>query len=50
VDIQDGMLILMPQPENFTQYMAGLHKEIWEGVDSQKYIDGERSEAETTAD
>ena len=42
VDIQDGMIILLPQPENYAQHLAGLHHEIWEGVDAQKYIDEER--------
>lgn len=42
VDIQDGMLILMPQPENYTQHLAGLHKEVWEGVDPQESINEER--------
>lgn len=43
VDVQDGMLILIPQPESYTQHMAGLHKEIWEGIDPQEYIDEERN-------
>jgi AbrB family looped-hinge helix DNA binding protein len=43
VDIQDGMVILLPQPEEYAQHLAGLHYEIWEGVDAQKYIDQERS-------
>ncbi len=43
VDVQDGMIILLPQPENYTQHLAGLHHEIWEGIDPQKYIDEERS-------
>ena len=43
VDIQDGILILMPLPENFTRHMAGLHKEIWKEVDAQDYIDEERN-------
>lgn len=34
VDIQDGMLILLPQPENYTQELAGLHQEIWKDVDA----------------
>ncbi len=42
VDIQDGMLVLLPEPEDFASHLAGLHKEIWEGVDAQKYIDEER--------
>jgi AbrB family looped-hinge helix DNA binding protein len=42
VDIQDGMLILIPQPENYTERLAGLHQEIWTDVDAQDYIDQER--------
>jgi AbrB family looped-hinge helix DNA binding protein len=42
VDIQDGMIILLPQPENYARHLAGLHHEIWEGVDAQKYVDEER--------
>lgn len=43
VDIQDGMMILIPQPENYTQHLTGLHKEVWEGVDPREAIDEERS-------
>jgi AbrB family looped-hinge helix DNA binding protein len=42
VDIQDGIMILLPEPENYTEAMAGLHKELWEGDDAQKYISEER--------
>jgi AbrB family looped-hinge helix DNA binding protein len=44
VDIQDGMIILLPEPRNYTEHMAGLYHEIWEGVDAQEYINGERKE------
>ena len=40
VDIQDGMIILMPEPWNYTDHLAGLHREIWEK--SEEYIHGER--------
>ena len=43
VDIQDGIMILLPEPKNYTAAMAGLNKEIWEGVDAQKYIAEERN-------
>jgi AbrB family looped-hinge helix DNA binding protein len=43
VDIQDGIMVLIPIPDNYTEAMAGLHKEIWQGVDIQKYIDEERN-------
>jgi AbrB family looped-hinge helix DNA binding protein len=42
VDIQDGMLILLPEPESYTQKLAGLHHEIWEGVSADEYVDRER--------
>ena len=42
VDIQDGMLILLPQPESYTEQLAGLHREIWERRDAQAYVDEER--------
>ena len=44
VDIQDGMLILLPEPENYTDHLAGLHREIWEGVDTAGYINEARTE------
>jgi AbrB family looped-hinge helix DNA binding protein len=42
VDIQDGMIILMPQPANYARHLAGLHREIWEGIDPQQYVNEER--------
>jgi AbrB family looped-hinge helix DNA binding protein len=42
VDVQDGVIILIPQPKRYTDYLQGLHSEIWKDVDTQKYLDGER--------
>ncbi len=42
VDIQDGMLLLIPEPESYTRYLAGMQHEIWENVDVKGYIDQER--------
>jgi AbrB family looped-hinge helix DNA binding protein len=42
VDIQDGMMVLIPRPEDYTEALAGLHQEIWHAEDAQKYIDQER--------
>ena len=41
VDVQDGMMLLMPEPENYTELLAGLHREIWEK--SSEYIIEERN-------
>jgi AbrB family looped-hinge helix DNA binding protein len=43
VDVQDGIIILIPEPENYTETMAGLHKEVWEDVSAQEYIAEERN-------
>lgn len=43
VDVQDGMLILLPQHQNYTSHLEGLHREIWEGVDTEEYLNGERA-------
>ena len=42
VDIQDGMIILMPQPDDYVNHMAGLYQEIWQGIDTTKYLNEER--------
>mgnify|MGYP001347241810 CR=1 FL=1 len=43
VVVQDGMLILLPQPEDYVQSMAGLYREIWEGIDAAAYLNEERA-------
>jgi hypothetical protein len=48
VDVQDGMLVLLPQPENYTQQMAGLHRQIWEGLNTRAYLDEERNAWESS--
>ena len=42
VDVQDGVIVLIPQPKRYTEYLQGLHGDIWKGVDVQKYLNGER--------
>ena len=43
VDVQDGVIVLIPEPKRYTAYLQGLHGEIWKGVDIQKYLNGERA-------
>ena len=40
VDVQDGLLILVPEPKNYTRQLAGLHREIWEKAG--EYVTEER--------
>jgi len=43
-DMQDGVLILIPQPKSFTRTLRGLHAELWEKVDAERYLAEERNE------
>ncbi|MCL4805029.1 MAG: AbrB/MazE/SpoVT family DNA-binding domain-containing protein [Anaerolineae bacterium] len=43
VVVQDGMLILLPQPQDYVQSMAGLHRELWQGIDTTAYLNEERA-------
>ncbi len=47
MDVQDGVLVLIPQPEDYVECLAGLHREIWEGVDwkpsGRDYLNQERN-------
>jgi AbrB family looped-hinge helix DNA binding protein len=49
VDIQDGLLILIPQPENYTARLAGMHREVWTGVDATAYLQEEREAWDNSA-
>jgi AbrB family looped-hinge helix DNA binding protein len=42
VDVQDGLLILLPQPKDYTAHLAGLHREVWAGLDTDAYLREER--------
>ncbi len=42
VDVQDGLLILLPQPEDYTAHLVGLHREVWAGLDTDAYLREER--------
>jgi AbrB family looped-hinge helix DNA binding protein len=48
VDIQEGLIVLSPQPHNYVEYLAGLHQEVWEGVDTTAYLQQEREAWQTS--
>jgi AbrB family looped-hinge helix DNA binding protein len=50
VDVQDGVLILIPQPQDPVVHLAGLHKEIWAGVDTTAYLQEEREAWNSSGD
>ena len=39
---KEDRIILLPRPRDFVARMAGLHKEVWEGVDIEGYLAEER--------
>jgi AbrB family looped-hinge helix DNA binding protein len=42
LDVQDGIIILIPEPRSYADYLQGLHSEIWKGTDAQEYVNAER--------
>ena len=42
VDVQDGIIVLMPEPKRYTDRLQGLHSDIWKGFNVQKYLEDER--------
>jgi AbrB family looped-hinge helix DNA binding protein len=50
VDVQDGMIILVPQPTDYVEKLAGLHQEIWQNTDATRYLHEEREAWQTSSD
>lgn len=42
VDIQDNMIVLIPTPSDYASRLAGLHREIWQDINTRDYLPGER--------
>jgi len=42
MEVKEGSLIIYPKPKSYTDYMIGLSKEVWEDVDTDRYLDKER--------
>ena len=42
VDIQDGLIVLIPKPDHHTDTLSGLHREIWEKLVVPGYINEQR--------
>jgi len=40
-------IVVKPRPENYTQYMCGLGKDIWVDIEPNDYVKGEREEWES---
>lgn len=42
VQVRGRIIVLLPEPERYAEHLAGLHREIWDGVDAAEYVRGER--------
>ena len=38
----NGVIFILPRPTSFTEFMIGLGKEAWKGIDSKDYVKRER--------
>ena len=43
VEEVNGAIIILPEPKSFTEFMLGLGKDAWEGIDPKSYVKKERS-------
>ena len=48
VDVQDGIMVLIPQSESYTNKLQALHSEIWQDIDIKEYLNSERSDWTTS--
>jgi len=42
VEVRDGVIILIPGSSDPIADLRGLGREIWDGIDAQEYVNGER--------
>lgn len=42
VSVKDGQILMRPKPKSYTDYMRGLHKEVWMDVEAVEYVKEER--------
>lgn len=43
IDVQREHAVLLQEPEDWADKFFGLHKEVWQGVDSDEYIRQEQA-------
>lgn len=42
VDVRGDHIVLMREPDDYAERLAGLHADVWAGVDPQEYVRRER--------
>jgi len=46
VNVEDDVITMRRRPESFTEYGRGLHRDVWEKIDTEKYLEELRREWE----
>jgi len=42
ISVDDDKAVLRRRPRSYAEHLRGLHKELWQGIDSAGYLNGER--------
>lgn len=42
VEVSRRGILLIPRPKSYTDHMAGLHREVWQDLDVDDYLEQER--------
>ena len=42
VSIRNGWIVMQPRPRRYSEYMQGLGKEVWKGIEATEYVRKER--------
>lgn len=42
VHVEADTIIMVPEPDDYVKALEGLHKDVWEGVDTDEYLRRER--------
>lgn len=48
--VRDGRAVPMLEPHDYSKHLRGLHREIWEGIEPQEYVQGERERSGRNSD
>jgi len=43
VEEVNGAIIILPQPKSFSEFMFGLGKDVWKGIDAKAYVKKDRA-------
>ena len=42
ISVRDARIIIQPRPQRYSEYMQGLGKDVWKGIDAAEYVRKER--------